>query len=207
MLAAVKPVIVFAHGAGAPSSSGWMVGWRERLESLGEVHPFDYPYMARGSKRPDPMPTLVAAHQAAVDTALAGRDRPLVLAGKSMGSRVGCHLASESSGPRPLALICFGYPLLGQSGKLRDAVLLALATPVLFLQGDRDPLCPLGLLEQTRARMRAPSQLWVVAGGDHSLLSTKTALKRAGRTQDEVDQAILHTIARFLSAHDAGGPG
>ena len=39
------PTFVFAHGAGAPSSSGWMVAWRKRLETLGDVVAFDYPYM------------------------------------------------------------------------------------------------------------------------------------------------------------------
>lgn len=207
MLRGVNPLILLAHGAGAPSSSDWMVGWRERLGSVGEVHAFDYPYMARGSKRPDPLPTLIRAHVDAIAAAQGGQARPLVLAGKSMGSRVGCHVAAEAEGIRPRALICFGYPLVGQNGKLRDAVLLALSTPILFVQGDRDPLCPLELLERTRAKMRAPSELFVVEGGDHSLLSTKTALKRTGQTQEDVDQAIVRTIAHFLSAHQASSPG
>ena len=64
--------------------------------------------------------------------------QPVVLAGKSMGSRVGCHVSiSENSVPLK-ALICFGYPLKGGNGSIRDQVLLDLKTPILFIQGTRD---------------------------------------------------------------------
>ena len=200
----MQPLIVLAHGAGAPSSSAWMRAWRARLETLGEVHAFDYPYMARGSKRPDPLPSLILAHRDAITQATAGRERPLVLAGKSMGSRVACHVAAEHTDVAARALVCFGYPLLGQNGKVRDAVLLALRTPILFLQGDRDKLCPLDLLDSARAKMTAPSEIHVVESGDHSLLCTKTWLKQADRAQSDVDAEVLGVIARFVSAQDAG---
>lgn len=191
-------LFVLAHGAGAPSSSAWMQGWRARLASLGEVASFDYPYMARGSKRPDRLPVLVQAHVDAIRAALAGRTLPLVLVGKSMGSRVGCHVAAETD-LGISSLVCLGYPLVGQNGSVRDEVLLALETPVLFVQGTRDALCPLDRLERTRAKMSAPSELCVVEGGDHSLLVTKTLLKQRGRTQADEDERILATIARFVT--------
>jgi predicted alpha/beta-hydrolase family hydrolase len=105
-------LILFAHGAGAPSSSAWMQLWARKLGDLGEVVPFDYPYMVAGRKMPDRQPVLVAAHAAALDGARErlGRDRPVVLAGKSMGSRMGCHLAVEraAAGDPVAALVCFG---------------------------------------------------------------------------------------------------
>ena len=58
-----RPTFVFAHGAGAPSSSGWMVAWRKRLETLGDVVTFDYPYMRAGRKTPDRLPALITAHR------------------------------------------------------------------------------------------------------------------------------------------------
>lgn len=196
----MRPIFVLAHGAGAPSSSVWMQGWRERLGTLGEVHTFDYPYMAKGQKRPDRLPVLMAAHRRAVLEALAGRPVPVVLIGKSMGSRVGCHVAAEGQDDVAAIsrLVCLGYPLVGQNGKVRDEVLLSLKTPVLFVQGTRDKLCPLDRLEQTRAKMAAKSELHVVDGGDHSLLVQKTVLKRDGRTQSDVDEEILQTISRFV---------
>jgi predicted alpha/beta-hydrolase family hydrolase len=97
-------------------------------------------------------------------------------------------------------LVCLGYPLLapGNSGKVRDQVLLELETPILFVQGTRDPLCPLELLGQVRKNMRAPSKLFVVDAGDHSLQVTKTQLKQAGEDQATVDARILHVIRHFV---------
>jgi predicted alpha/beta-hydrolase family hydrolase len=198
----MSPLIVFAHGAGAPSASAWMRAWARRLAALGEVVTFDYPYMKAKRKSPDRQPVLVAAHAAALDEARArhGGDRPVVLAGKSMGSRMGCHLAVERGGVA--ALVCFGYPLRsGATGALRDQVLLALRTPILFLQGSKDPLCPLGDLATVRERMTAPSELHVVEGGNHSLEVGVRDLKAASRTQEDVDQAVLAAVKGFLSTH------
>jgi predicted alpha/beta-hydrolase family hydrolase len=193
-----NPVIVFAPGAGAPSSSPWMQAWKRRLESLGDVSTFDYPYQAAGKKRPDPMPTLVAAHRDALAAARSEHPGPVVLAGKSMGSRIGCHLSLEET---VLGLVCFGYPLrgMGKAGKLRDQVLRDLKTPILFIQGTRDALCPLDALANVRKAMTAPSELFVVNGGDHSLSVTKTQLAREGRTQADVDADILSAVREFVA--------
>ena len=72
------------------------------------------------------------------------------------------------------------------------------------MQGDRDKLCPLDLLDSARAKMTAPSEIHVVESGDHSLLCTKTWLKQADRAQSDVDAEVLGVIARFVSAQDAG---
>ncbi|HET9595538.1 MAG TPA: alpha/beta family hydrolase, partial [Anaeromyxobacteraceae bacterium] len=126
-----------------------------------------------------------------------------VLAGKSMGSRIGCHLALEEPAA---AIVCLGYPLRGQRGQLRDEVLLALRTPVLFVQGSRDPLGPLEVLEAVRRRMRAPSALHVVEGGGHGLEVNARALRDRGETQEEVEARALGAIAAFLDEHVAGRP-
>ncbi len=192
-----RPLILFAPGAGAPSTSAWMAAWAARLAELGEVVRFDYPYVEQGRRTPDRLPVLVAAHRDALERAR--RDRgggPVVLAGKSMGSRVGCHVSLES----PVdALVCLGYPLRGQNGALRDEVLLALRTPVLFAQGTRDALCPLDQLEAVRARMRAPSALHRVEGGDHGLRVGKRELQARGEAQEGVDRRTLDAIRSFLS--------
>lgn len=166
-------VILLAPGAGAGSDSPWMRGWRERLEGLlpdgGLVETMDYPYRRAGRKAPDKLPVLIASHREALAAARARgpAGARVVLAGKSMGGRVGCHVALVE----PVdAVVCLGYPLRGAGGgALRDEVLLALRVPVLFVQGTRDPLCPLDLLSEVRARMTAPNELLVVSGGNHSL--------------------------------------
>src|SRR6266568_5165889 len=191
----IRRLILFAPGAGAPSSHPWMRNWKQRLSDIGVVETFDYDYMRVGRKRPDPLPQLIAAHRKAL---LAAREKhqpdSTILIGKSMGGRIGCHLSLEEKAD---GLICLGYPLcaMGDRTKLRDEVLRALTTPILFVQGTRDLLCPLDLLERVSGQMKAPNYLHIVEGGDHSLVVTKRQLKASGQIQDEVDQRVSKVIA------------
>ncbi len=193
------PFFLFAPGAGAPSSHPWMQRWKLRLQELGVVETFDY-YMREGRKRPNRPPQLIAAHRAAL---AAAREKfpgaPTFLIGKSMGGRIGCHVALEE---KVEGVICLGYPLcaMGDRSKLRDQVLLALTTRILFVQGTRDQLCPLDLLKSVLGAMTAPHLLHVVEGGDHSLGVGKRELKATGQTQEDVDGRILAAITRFLSS-------
>jgi predicted alpha/beta-hydrolase family hydrolase len=173
-----------------------MERWAERLASVGDVVRFDYPYAKAGRRSPDRLPVLVAAHRAALAQARAGAgDRPAVLVGKSMGGRVGCHVALEE----PVAgVACLGYPLVGQRGDVRSEVLLALRVPALFVQGSRDALCPVDRLEEVRARMSAPSVLHVVEGGNHSLEVGVRALAARGETQEAVEGRVLDAVAAFV---------
>jgi hypothetical protein len=89
--------------------------WADHLSELGHVVTFDYPYMKARRKMPDRMPALIEAHRAALaDVRAQAGEAPVFLAGKSMGSRVGCHLSLEE---RVAGSFCFGYPLVsGSSG-------------------------------------------------------------------------------------------
>jgi predicted alpha/beta-hydrolase family hydrolase len=193
----MKAFFLFAPGAGAPSSHPWMQRWKSRLETMGEVATFDYPYMCQGRKRPDPLPQLIAAHRQAVATHRTSNSAPTILIGKSMGGRIGCHVSLEESAD---GLVCLGYPLcaMGDRTKVRDKVLRALATPILFVQGSRDSLCPLDLLNAVRAEMKARNFLHVVEGGDHSLIVRKRELSASNQTQDEVDERVSDAISQFL---------
>jgi len=194
-----RRLILFAPGAGASSSHPWMQNWKRRLSEIGEVETFDYDYMRAGRKRPDPLPQLVAAHWKALEAARE-KHQPdsIFLIGKSMGGRIGCHVSLEE---KIDGLVCLGYPLcaMGDRTKLRDEVLRALTTPILFVQGTRDPLCPLDLLERARTEMKAPNFLQVVEGGDHSLRLSKRQLQATGETQEGIDQRILKSIVDFVS--------
>lgn len=176
-----------------------MQRWRERLREIGEVEIFDYSYMREGRRRPDRLPQLIAAHREALAAARA-RIAPgaaTILIGKSMGGRIGCHVSLEEEVD---GLVCLGYPLcaMGDRTKLRDQVLRSLGRPILFVQGTRDSLCPLDLLEAVRAEMKAETFLQVVEGGDHSLGVGKRQLQAAGETQADVDDRILAGIRRFV---------
>ena len=194
----MRPLFLFAPGAGAPSMHPWMQQWKERLQAIGDVEIFDYLYMREHRKRPDPLPQLIAAHrQALAEARKKYPDTVTILIGKSMGGRVGCHLALEE---KVDGLVCLGYPLcaMGDRTKLRDEVLRALATRILFVQGTRDPLCALDLLEQVRAEMKEPNFLHIVEGGDHSLRVPKRQLQATSTTQEDIDQQILRAIAGFV---------
>jgi uncharacterized protein len=194
----MKPLILFGPGAGAPSSHPWMQNWKKRLSQIGNVETFDYGYMREGRKRPDPLPKLIAAHREALAKAREKHpDARTFLIGKSMGGRVGCHLSLEE---KVNGLVCLGYPLcaMGDQTKLRDQVLRALARPILFVQGTRDSLCPLDLLERVRAEMKAANFLHIVEGGDHSLRVPKRQLHGTGGTQEDIDQETFKAIAGFV---------
>lgn len=211
---------LLAPGAGAPSTSPWMRAWAARLATLAPVTAFDYPYMLAGRKAPDRQPVLEQAHQLALGEAVAQRAaaslreaRPMqqahatawFLAGKSMGSRIGCHVAVAA--PESVrGLICFGYPLVaGGTGRVRDEVLLALRVPILFLQGTRDPLCPLDRLRAVCARMTAPCHLIEVEGGNHSLELGRSAAKVAAQATS--DAALLLEVRRFVERYGSvAGP-
>src|SRR6267142_3399110 len=99
-----------------------MQRWKIRLQELGEIESFDYSYMREGRKRPDRLPQLIPAHRAALAAARTKTSGPIILIGKSMGGRVGCHVALEE---KVDGVVCMGYPLcaMGDRSKLRDQVL------------------------------------------------------------------------------------
>jgi len=175
-----------------------MQNWKRRLSEIGEVETFDYDYMRAGHKRPDRLPQLIAAHRKALEAARE-KHQPdsTFLIGKSMGGRIGCHVSLEE---KVDGLVCLGYPLcaMGDRTKLRDEVLRALTTPILFVQGTRDALCPLGILEQVRVEMKAPNFLHIVEGGDHSLRVPRRQLHGTSKTQEDIDHKILEAITGFV---------
>jgi uncharacterized protein len=175
-----------------------MQNWKRRLSEIGDVETLDYAYMREGRKRPDPLPKLIAAHREALNGARKRHPaKPMILIGKSMGGRVGCHLSLEE---KVDGLVCLGYPLcaMGDRTKLRDEVLRGLNTPILFVQGSRDPLCPLDLLELVRTEIAPQNVLHIVDGGDHSLRVPKRQLQASGQTQEDIDQQILKAIVGFV---------
>jgi predicted alpha/beta-hydrolase family hydrolase len=165
--------IVLAHGAGAGQTHPWMQRVVRAFGAHGhETVTFNFPYMDAGRSAPD-RPAVLEAHFARVWADVASRAAPpLIAAGKSMGGRIASQVAAAGGfHPAPAALIFFGYPLHppNQPSKRRDAHLSAIAVPMLFLHGTRDPF---GSADEMRALVDTlpRATLHLIDGGDHSLV-------------------------------------
>lgn len=194
-----RAAVVLAHGAGTDQHGVVLRATASGLAASGHpVLTFNFAYTQAGRRRPDPAPRLLAAWRDVVAgaTERLGTDRPLVLGGRSMGGRMASLLAAQG---QPCAgLLLLGYPLhpVGRPDQLHTAHWPELRVPVLFVQGDRDALCPLGTLAQEReAHLRhIRSDLHVVAGADHSF----AVRKRDGRDQETVLDEIVQVAAAWL---------
>ncbi|HHC07864.1 MAG TPA: dienelactone hydrolase [Actinobacteria bacterium] len=187
--------ILLAPGAGAGQDHPWLGHVRRALAERG--HPtmtFDYRYQALGRRFPDPLGVRLAVHEAAA-TNLAARVEGVVLAGKSMGSRIGAHLVADVGFPA-VATVAYGFPLV-PAGKTepRDVTYLArIVEPQLFVSGSRDPLSPPELLADVVADL-PDAELVVVDGADHSF----NLPKRAGRSTAAVLDDLAAETVRFVA--------
>ena len=164
-----RHTLVFAHGAGGPMDGAAMNRVAHGFAAAQiRVVRFEFPYMAarrRGERRgaPDRQPVLLDCWRDVVSE-LGGGSR-LVLGGKSLGGRMATMIGDEV-GAR--GVLCFGYPFHppGQPAKLRTAHLETLRTPLLIVQGSRDPF---GSEEEvgTYALSQSIRIEWI-PGGDHS---------------------------------------
>ncbi len=187
--------VLLAHGAGAGQDHPWMTFVRDRLAGRGlTVMTFNYAYTEAGRRSPDRMPKLLAVHRAAADRLSTYTDR-VVLAGKSMGGRVGSHLAGDASW-EAAAMVYFGYPLvpMGKGEPRPTDHLQRIEAPQLFVAGTRDRLSPPPLIEPL-ARSVPAGDFLQVDDGDHSL----RVPKRAGRTNDEVLAGVATATADWIS--------
>jgi predicted alpha/beta-hydrolase family hydrolase len=183
------PAVLLAHGAGAGQQHPFMAGLRTRLAAGGlPAMTFEYPYMSAGRRAPDRAPTLLACHAAAMERLLEYTDR-VVLAGKSMGGRMATHLAVDH---RPAAVVVYGYPLvpIGKAEPRPTEHLAQVTAPVLFLQGSRDRLAPLELLQPVAEQHGV--RLQVIDDADHGF----GVPKRTGLGfEDVLDLLAAETVA------------
>ena len=192
-----KACFVFAHGAGAGMAHAFMetvaVGLAER--SIASLR-YQFAYMEKGLKRPDPPPIAHAVVRAAVAYAAERLpDLPLIAGGKSFGGRMTSQAQAVAPLPGVVGLSFFGFPLhpSGKPSADRGEHLKKIAVPMLFLQGERDKLAELHLLQPLVRDLGKRATLQVLPQADHSF----HVPARSGHTDAEIMQQSLDAFATW----------
>lgn len=169
-------LLLFAHGAGADMHHHFMADATRSLTERGlAVLRYQFPYTEAGRKRPDVKPRLVATVRSAVQEAHKhAKGLPVFAGGKSMGGRMTSHLAA-TDGEGLSGLFFYGFPLhpAGKPGTDRAEHLPQVSVPMLFLQGTRDKLAEMHLIERIVADLPT-ARMHVVEDADHSFGVRKT---------------------------------
>jgi uncharacterized protein len=189
---------VLAHGAGAGMTHPFMAAVAAALMPRGiATLRYQFVYMERGSKRPDPPPVAHAAVRAAVAAAhrlLPGL--PLIAGGKSFGGRMTSQAQAQAPLPNVRGLAFLGFPLhpAGKPSADRAEHLFDVKIPMLFLQGTRDNLATLAELEPLCRKLGARATLKLFDDADHSF----HVPARSGRKDAQVRGEILDALAAWV---------
>ena len=196
--------LLLAHGAGGNQMSPFMVDYAKGLAERGiDTVTFNFLYSEQKRKLPDRNDTLEACWRAMIAAARSGALSPelarsaIAIGGKSMGGRIASQVAAaDAEGIEGLVLL--GYPLHppGRPDQLRTKHLPAISVPMLIVQGERDAFGTPDELRPVLRTLKARTELYVVAGGDHSFKVPKAA----GVAPAQVHARVLDEIARWLRA-------
>lgn len=189
-------LMLLAHGAGAGMRHPFMEKLAAELAALKiATLRYQFPYIEQRRGRPDPPAILTATVAGALRKATElAPDLPLLAGGKSMGGRMTSQAASQNLLPNVRALVFFGFPLHppnNPSTKRADH-LSEVPMPMLFLQGTRDTLADLKLLEPIVKKLGTRAKLHVIESADHGF----HVLKRSGKT----DESVLAELAQITAA-------
>ena len=196
--AKARACFVFAHGAGAGMTHAFMAAVSRGLcERRIATLRYQFPYMEKGGKRPDPPAIVHAAVRAAV--AEAGRccpGLPLIAGGKSFGGRMTSQAQASAPLPGVRGLAFLGFPLhpAGKPSTARAGHLADVHVPLLFMQGTQDKLAELALLEPVVAGLGPKATLHRVEGADHSF----HVPARSGRNDRDVLNEVLDAFAAWI---------
>jgi uncharacterized protein len=195
-----KACLVLAHGAGADMHHPFMAALATDLAQNGiATLRFQFPYTERGSKRPDPPVLCHATVRAAVATAhTLAPSLPLFAGGKSFGGRMTSQAQAKVALPHVCGLVFFGFPLHPpkQPSIDRGAHLSQVKIPMLFLQGTRDALAELALIEPLAERLGERTTLTLLEGADHSF----HVPARSGRTDEQVRGEMAEVFATWVDS-------
>ena len=195
-----RACFVLAHGAGAGMTHPFMEAVATELGMRGVATlRYQFPYMERGSKRPDPPSLAHAAVRGAV--AAAARLAPgltVIAGGKSFGGRMTSQAQAASPLPGVQGLAFLGFPLhpAGRPAEDRGTHLSAIHVPMLFLQGARDKLADRQLLSRLIERLGARATLRLLEDADHSFHMPA----RTGRTDTEGRSELLDALVPWIAS-------
>ena len=193
-------LLVLGHSAGAGMRQDFMEALASCLADRRiATFRYQFPYMEQGRRRPDFQPILLKTVRSAVGAASAVSDGlPLFAGGKSMGGRMTSLAASTGPLSAIQGIVFFGFPLhpAQKPGIERGEHLKDVDVPLLFLQGPRDKLARLDLLEPVCRDLGHRATLHLVEGADHGF----HVLKRSGRTDDEVREELADATRSWIDA-------
>jgi hypothetical protein len=194
-----RAALVLAHGAGAGMTHSFMAAVADGLVERGiAVLRYQFPYMERGSKRPDPPRLAQATVRAAVAEAASRLPGlPLFAGGKSFGGRMTSQAQAAAPLPGVRGLVFVGFPLHppGEPSEQRGEHLSDVTVPMLFLQGTRDELADLELVRRVVGRLGARATLKVIEHADHSF----HVLVKSGRNDKQVLAELLDATRDWIA--------
>ena len=192
---------VMAHGAGAGMTHPFLASVAKELAARGiATLRYDFPYMDRGSRRPDTPKVAQAAVREAV--ALAAKALPklaLFAGGKSFGGRMTSQAQAAGALAGVRGLVFLGFPLHapGNPSDERGAHLSEVKVPMLFLQGTRDDFAKMELLRPLVKKLGPRATLVTFEDADHSF----HVPARTGRKDEEVRAQMLDAMAVWIDGH------
>jgi uncharacterized protein len=193
---------VLAHGAGAGMHHTFMQSAACTLARHGiATLRFQFPYLERGSRRPDPPAVCHATVRAAVAVARArAPSLPLFAGGRSFGGRMTSQAQALAALPGLTGLVFLGFPLhpAGKPGTERAAHLEAVQLPMLFVQGTRDALADRTLLLRVAGELGPRASVEWIADADHSF----HVPARSGQPDAHVREALLTAAAEWMHRHE-----
>jgi predicted alpha/beta-hydrolase family hydrolase len=188
---------VIAHGAGAGMTHPFMAAVATGLAERGiATLRYQFPYMEQRARRPDPPKLAQATVRAAVgEAARLMSGLPLIAGGKSFGGRMTSQAQAAAPLPGVRGLVFLGFPLhpAGKPSDARAEHLSDVHIPMLFLQGTRDALADLSLLEPVAQRLGGRASLRLLEDADHSF----HVPARSGRKDADVLGAMLDALAEW----------
>lgn len=190
---------VFAHGAGAGMTHPFMQAVAHGLAERGIASlRYQFPYVERGSKRPDGPEIAHAAVRAACLAAWDATALPLVAGGKSFGGRMTSQAQALSPLPHVAGLAFLGFPLHtpDKPSSERARHLADVDIPMLFVQGTRDKLAEFPRMAEVIAGLGLTASLLRIEHADHGF----EVLVRSGRKPEDVMTEVLDGLAGWIRA-------